>query len=169
MNSFIEKLKDFIYDSIDYLIIIAIIISVVFVIGWRLDILFAKDNLETNAPPIVIDNTDDNNKDDDIAANPDLPPDDNKEPSNEPPDIVDNPDPVVPDPEPTTVTITIPDGTLPSGIGSILESKGLISNKNDFVIQAQSMGLDRNLKSGTFEILSNSSMEEIVKIIARQN
>lgn len=165
MNTFIEKLKDFLYDSIDYVIIIAIIVSVVFIIGWRLDILFAKDTLDTPTPPIIIDDSGDDRGEDVVDVDPDLPLDDNEEPSDEP--IIDNPDPV--DPDPTTITITVPDGTLPSGIGTILETNGLIASKNDFVIQAQSMGLDRKLRSGTFKILSNSSLEEIIKIIAHQN
>lgn len=171
MKVFIEKFKDFIYNSIDYFIIIAIIVSVVFIIGWRLDILFAKDTLDT-PPPIVIDDTDiddDKNDEDLLVTNPDLPNDDNEEPP-EDPDIVDKPSIEDPDSEPTTtITITIPDGTLPSGIGTILETNGLINSKNDFVIQAQSMELDRRLRSGTFNIPSNSSLEEIIKIIAHQN
>ncbi|MDR7870813.1 MAG: hypothetical protein RIN55_08150 [Tissierellaceae bacterium] len=169
MKTFIEKLKDFLYDSIDYLIIIAIIIGVVSVIGWRLDVLFAKDNLETTTPPIIVDNgTDDkDNSDDFVDADPDLPPTDDEEPTSDP-DIVDSPDQEEPTQAPTTVTITIPDGTLPSGIGAILESNGLVNSKNDFVLKAQDMGLDRKLRSGTFKILSNSSLEEIIKIIAKQ-
>lgn len=176
MKSFFDWLKDFIYDSIDYFIMIAIVVCVVFIIGWRLDILFAKDTSDIpKPPPIVADGTDiddknDNNVDNDLVdADPDLPPEDevsSNEPSNEP-DIVDNPDPVTP--SPVTVTINIPDGTLPSGIGAILESNGLVSNKSDFVIKAQSMDLDRKLRSGTFKIRSNSSLEEIIKIIAKQS
>ena len=167
LKTFIEKLKDFLYDSIDYVIIVAIIAGVVFIIGWRLDILFAKDTLDIPAPPIVIDDSDTDEGEDIVDAGPDLPPDDNQEPSDEP--IVDNPNPIEPDTAPTAITINIPNGTLPSGIGSILEANGLISSKNDFVIQAQSMGLDRKLRSGTFKILSNSTLEEIIKIIANQN
>lgn len=173
MKGFLEGLKDFIYDSIDYFIMIAIVVVVVFVIGWRLDVLFAKDTLDIpNPPPILVDGTDIDDKDNDdndlAVVDPDLPPDDTEEPSSEP-DIVDNPDTETPGSVAVAVTITIPDGTLPSGIGTILESNGLVSNKNDFVIKAQSMELDRKLRSGTFEILNNSSLEEIIKIIARQN
>lgn len=158
---------------------IAIVVGVVFIIGWRLDILFAKDTLDIpNPPPIVVDGTDIDDKDDgnhgdDVdVVDPTLPSEDDDnsgdEPSNEP-DTVDNPDSATPNPTSETVTVNIPDGTLPSGIGAILESNGLVSNKNDFVVKAQSMDLDRKLRSGTFEINSNSSLEEIIKIIARQN
>ncbi len=189
MKSFFDWLKDFIYDSIDYFIMIAIVISVVFIIGWRLDILFAKDTSDLpKKPPIVVDGPDtdgdniaDNkgNDDEDDVVNPDNTPDTLPEDNanlDEPPeetDTGDNPDPgtppTTPNPAPVTVRVNIPDGTLPSGIGAILESNGLVSNKNDFVIQAQSMELDRKLRSGTYEISNNSSLEEIIKIIARQN
>ena len=172
MKSFLEKLKDFIYDSIDYFIMFAIVIGVVFIIGWRLDVLFAKDTSDIPTPPAIVDNTDIDNNDTDVAnGDNDLPPEDNEDPSHdldENPDM-DNPDTNNPESTPQTITITIPDGTLPSGIGAILESSGLVSDKNDFVIKAQSMELDRKLRSGTFEILNNSSLEEIVKIIAKQN
>lgn len=177
MKTFIEKLKDFLYDSIDYVIIIAIIVGVVAVIGWRLDVLFAKDTLETTSPPIL---TDERDRDGDIVDGesdlPSYPQDDvSQEPSDTP--IDDNPDSpesdtpeAEPDPTPaSSVTVTIPDGTLPSGIGSILESNGLVSSKNDFVIQAQSLGLDRRLRSGTYEIPDDSSLDEIIRIIAHQN
>lgn len=177
MKGLIEGIKDFIYDSIDYIIMLAIVIAVVFVIGWRLDILFAKDNLDNPSPaPIVVDGSDieDNNNDKDHEDvvdidDPNSPTEDDSEEDPQGIDIVDNPDTETPGPSPSTVTINIPDGTLPSAIGAILESNGLVTNKNDFVIKAQSMDLDRKLKSGTFQIQDNSSLEEIVKIIARQN
>lgn len=177
VKNFFDGLKDFIYDSIDYFIMIAIVVGVVFIIGWRLDILFAKDTLDIpNPPPIVVDgrdihDKDDNNDSDVVEADPDLPPEDDtelEEPSSGS-DLVDNPDPVTSEPATVSITINIPDGTLPSGIGAILESNGLVSNKNDFVIKAQSMDLDRKLQSGTFKINNTSSLEEIIKIIAKQN
>ena len=85
---------------------------------------------------------------------------------------VDTPDDTsdnTPDDTPDTITINIPDGTLPSGIGSILESNGLIESKNEFVLRAQSLGLDRKLKAGTFRIKTNSSLDEIIKILAQGN
>lgn len=182
----LEGIKDFIYDSIDYIVMIAIVVAVVFVIGWRLDVLFAKDTYDMpNPPTTVVDNDlnddldkiDENEDDDDNVIdesdeladnNSDPNSTDNEEAPDQGTDIVDNPEqPTVS--SPITVTINIPDGTLPSGIGAILESNGLVESKNDFVIKAQDMGLDRRLRSGTFKIQDNSSLEEIIKIIARQN
>ncbi len=172
MNSFFEKLKDYLYDSIDYLIIIVIIIGVVSVIGWRLDVLFAKDTLDLPTPPVIvderdIDQDDDLHRDEDITdVATDLTGDD-EDPAGDP-DMMDMPDSDNPE-NPTTVTVSIPDGTLPSGIGTILENNGLVTSKNDFVIQAQNMALDRRLRSGTFSIPNNATLEEVIRIIANQS
>ena len=45
MKNIFEDIKDFIYDSIDYLIMITIIGVVILVIGWRINILFTEKPL----------------------------------------------------------------------------------------------------------------------------
>ena len=64
MKNFLEGIKDMLYDSIDYIIMIGIIGIVVLVIGWRLDLLFAKDALDV--PPkndVVIEDNEDKKPD----------------------------------------------------------------------------------------------------------
>ena len=170
MNNFFERLKDILYDSIDYIIMLAIIVGVVFVIGWRLDVLFAKDNLDNEPKDQIIvetpkDPIEESKEDDILEENLDTEGEilDNEE--NKPEDNLEK---APKEEEITIVTINIPEGSLPSKIGSILESNGLVSSKNDFVIKAQEMNLDRSLRSGKYEIKKNSSLEEIVKIIARR-
>ena len=186
VNDFNEKLKDLLYESIDYLIMIAIVAAVVVIIGWRLDILFHKDGV--NPPTRVVENelevedeskdiatgqnedndqeeANENEKDDENTVDKE---DDQKDDRDSAGDNVDRPNPSD-EVQSRMVTVDIPEGTLPSGIGSILEASGLISSKNDFVLKAQEMGLDRNLRSGKYEIPNNSSLEEIVKIIANKN
>ena len=51
MKSFFEKLKDILYDCVDYIIMILVIIVVILIINWRLGGLFAKDAIET--PPKI--------------------------------------------------------------------------------------------------------------------
>ncbi len=41
--NFWEKFKDFLYNSIDYIIMLIVIIAVVCIISWRLDILFVNN------------------------------------------------------------------------------------------------------------------------------
>ena len=170
MNNFFERLKDILYDSIDYIIMLAIIVGVVFVIGWRLDVLFAKDNLDNEPKDQIIvetpkDPIEEPKEDDILEENLDTEGEivDNEE--NKPEDNLEK---APKEEEIAIVTINIPEGSLPSKFGSILESNGLVSSKNDFVIKAQEMNLDRSLRSGKYEIKKNSSLEEIVKIIARR-
>lgn len=168
MRKFFDWLKDVVYDSIDYIIMFVIIVSVVLVIGWRLDILFANDASDIPHKNIIV-SSDDN------------PPKVDNPKEEEPSDVVETPDdvevpndvetpPVVNTDPPIvgqTIKITIPAGSLPSKIGSILESNGLVSNKNDFVKKAQQLKLDTKLKSGNFTIAKNISIEEVLKIITK--
>jgi hypothetical protein len=161
MKKFLEGLKDLLYDSIDYIIMFGIIIGVVFVIGWRLDVLFAKDALDMpNKEGMVSEenknggtkNTD--NKEDSKNNNVDG---NNKEDNNK--NISETTDEIV--------KINIPAGSVSTQIGSILESHGLVSSKDDFVQKAQELKLDTKLKSGDFEINKNSSIEDILKILSK--
>lgn len=170
MKKFFEVVKDILYDSIDYIIMIGIVGIVVFIIGWRLDLLFAKDALDIPPTDTVIENNKDNNvgehwdnhnvEDPIDKTNDDT--DNNDNNTNKP---IDNNKPE--ETKKDMVKITIPSGSLPSKIGSILEENGLVSSKSDFVLKAQELKLDTKLKSGNFEIKSNSSIEEILKIITK--
>ena len=160
MKRFFDWLKDFVYDSTDYIIMLLIIVSVVFVIGWRLDVLFADDATDipskniiiadNKIPPVEDEPTEDieSNLDDDDLETP----------------IIENP---VVNPDSKSVSVTIPPGSLPSKIGSILETNGLVTSKNDFVKKTQELNLDKKLKSGSFNIPTKSSIEEILKIITK--
>lgn len=179
MKTFLNWLKDFIYDSIDYIIMLVIIVSVVFVIGWRLDVLFANDATDIPHKNTIISNEDEKPKDsnvdkqepletEDVVESPEIQPtDDVEEPSDtqipESPVVENNPSST----DKVSISITIPPGSLPSKIGDILESNGLISSKKDFVIKAQELKLDTKLKSGNFKISKNLSIEEVLKIITK--
>lgn len=176
MRNFLEGLKDMLYDSIDYIIMIGIIGIVVFVIGWRLDLLFAKDALDV--PPknsIVVEDNENKNPDatmdnqDQIVEEPKDEIQDEESKNNVAENAPEEPnndqlsDPI----SNKVIKITIPSGSLPSKIGSILESNGLVS-KTEFVQKAQELKLDTKLKSGDYEIASGSSVEDIVKLIANK-
>lgn len=166
MKNFIESLKDILYDSMDYIIMLAIIIGVVSVIGWRLDILFTKDTAKTLDNNVIAEevipsneepdkNTGDSEEEEDLA---------NK---NEDTSQLEDEEEITKN-NVETITIDIPDGSLPSKIGSILEANGLVKSKNDFVQKAQSMDLDRSLRSGSYTFNKDSTLEDIVSTIARQ-
>ncbi|MDR7857264.1 hypothetical protein [Tissierella sp.] len=169
LKKILESLKDILYDSVDYIIMIGIIGIVVFIIGWRLDLLFANDALDLPPKNHAI-------VEDDSAKDPDPIVDDQEEQDIEEPivedDIVENEpdepkDPIVENPVGTIIKIVIPPGSLPSKIGNILESNGLVTSKGDFVQKSQELKLDTKLKSGSFEIEVGSSLEEIIKLIAK--
>lgn len=181
MKNYIEKIKDFLYDATDYLLILAIIVGVVVVIGWRLDILFAKDmdKLDTNndkAPVTDVvknekDNTDEendnvvDNTDEGTNDNDDNKIDENIDDNNSDNDSNTNTD-VKPDTE-EMITVKIPSGSLPPTIANILLEKGLIDNKMDFLIKSQELKLDTKLKSGEFNIKKGTSLEEVIRMLAK--
>ena len=160
MKKFLEGLKDLLYDSIDYIIMFGIIIGVVFVIGWRLDVLFAKDALDMpNKEDIIVEeNKNNTNKNEGTKdTNNEENAENNKEDKNGNNSATTN----------EIVKINIPAGSVSAQIGSILESHGLVSSKDDFVQKAQELKLDTKLKSGDFEINKNSSIEDILKILSK--
>lgn len=163
MKNIYEKIKDLIYDSVDYIIMISIIVGVVFIIGWRLDILFAKDALDMppNGDKIVEIERPVEDPEDDEEVDQESEKEEDPEETGENEEVVTAPKPAEP------VKINIPAGSLPSKIGSILEENGLISNRADFIQKAVSLKLDTKLKSGTFTIPADSSIEEILDIITK--
>jgi hypothetical protein len=155
MKKFYEVVKDILYDSIDYIIMIGIVGIVILIIGWRLDLLFAKDALDVSSHNIPIEENNDKDSDQNLDNDNEENPTDNNDKNNS---------------EETNgeiIKITIPSGSLPSKIGSILEDNGLVSSKADFVLKAQELKLDTKLKSGNYEIKSNSSIEEILTILTK--
>jgi len=67
-----------------------------------------------------------------------------------------------------TKKIIIPSGTYGTGIAKILKENELIDDINDFIQVAENLNLSRRLKSGSFEIPINTTVENMVKIIAGQ-
>lgn len=167
-----DKIRDILYDSIDYVFMFAILIIVTLVIGWRLDVLFAKDALEIpDNPSIIVDNSER------PVEIPQVPDESTDEPE-QPPDVsevAEEPedpqveDPAVPAPPPQTVSVkvVIPEGSLPGKIGLILEDAGVISSSRDFLTKVVEMKLDTKLRSGTFNIQKGISLEEVIKTITK--
>jgi len=173
LKKFIEAIKDFLYDAVDYLLMFAIVLVVAGVIGWRLDILFAKDMDKTpisqeeteikdtyeEATEDIKDNTE--NTDDEVASDDESttsseenkPSEDSEKPTDQPSNEI--------------ITVKIPDGSLAHSIANILYDKGLISSKSDFLKTSQELKLDTKLKPGEFKISQGSSLETVIKTIAK--
>lgn len=173
MNGF-EKLRDILYDSIDYVFMLAIIVVVALVIGWRLDVLFAKDALEIPPSTVIVDNSDrpqDGEEEPSEDPGTETPGDPSGEQPQEEPSTAPaaEPQPTQPPPSPQTqsVKIIIPEGSLPGKIGLILEENGVVASSRDFLAKVVEMKLDTKLKSGTFTIQKGLSIEEVVKIITK--
>ncbi len=58
--NFWEKFKDFLYNSIDYIIMLIVIIAVVCIISWRLDILFVNNGANSTLTKNIENNNEDN-------------------------------------------------------------------------------------------------------------
>lgn len=177
MKKFFEGFKDFLYDSIDYLIVLSILGVVALVIGWRLELLFANDALDIiNEDGQVIDSNIDGkdyneneNEDNDSNENRDNDSTDTTIGNENQEGIIDeenNKDNEVVE-KGKIVKVVIPDGSLPSKIGTILEDMGLISSRGEFVQKSQELNLDTKLKSGNYDIEEGTSLENIIRIIAK--
>ncbi|WP_069649082.1 hypothetical protein [Caloranaerobacter ferrireducens] len=182
MNNFIEKFKDFLYDIIDYIIVIGVIVIVIGIIGWRLDILFADNIVKT--PIISSEDTNNSNitsinentsidmSEKNISENPidDTEINNSTQNDNQDNQIDSNKsdkDTNLNDTQNTKiVVIDIPKGSLGPTIAEILLREGLIDSKTEFLNRAKELKLDTKLKAGSFKIESNSSLDKIIKIIA---
>lgn len=65
-----------------------------------------------------------------------------------------------------TITVTIADGITPRSLGELLESKGLIRDSNLFVLQYFCSEYKSDLKSGTYELSSTMTAEEMFAVMA---
>lgn len=169
MKKILDGIKDFLYDSIDYIIMIGIIGLVVFIIGWRLDLLFAKDVDEIVPTENIIVENELNEEE-----NPE--PSEENEEEKEAKELEDTTEPIEEGEEKeevndnsnkATVTLVIPSGSNLSSVASLLESNGLISDKSDFIGKAEELHLATKVKAGNFKITTGSTMEDILKILTK--
>lgn len=165
MKKFFDSLKDFLYDSTDYIIMTLIVVSVISVIGWRLDILFAKDNSDALDIVHIEEDIKIDKDSNDYAENIDVEDTDTDLDSNHP--SIDND--LNSDNQVFIINISIPEGSLPATIGELLESKGLVENKKAFIDRAQELNLDRKLRSGDYSFNSDDTLDNIIKKIANVN
>lgn len=151
MKKIINAIRDFIYSITDYGLIISVIAVMAVILVWRFNILFNKGIDKNNIgqlPPIIEQPEKEN-------------PEEDPEETSETP--VEEQLPV------TVATISIPQGSYPSQIADILLSKDLIENKNEFLTRTVELGLDTRLRSGTYNIETGTSVDDIIKILANAN
>lgn len=201
-----DKTKDLLFNTIDYVVMIVIILGIVVILGHKFELLFNKGKIDSEVaqtdesnPEVNITNEDLNNDENvendanvDANANTDSDVDTNTDEKAESTeiDLTENteenidtneteenneennnedskPADTTPQATGEEVKITIPNGTLPGGIGEILASQGLVSSKEDFINKAVELQLDRKLRSGEFTFKKGQSLEEIIRTIAK--
>lgn len=197
-----DKTKDLLFNTIDYVVMIVIILGIVVILGHKFELLFNKGKVDSEVaqtdesnPEVNITNEDLNNDENvendanvDANANTDSDLDTNTDENAESTeiDLTENteentdtneteennnedskPADTTPQATGEEVKITIPNGTLPGGIGEILASQGLVSSKEDFINKAVELQLDRKLRSGEFTFKKGQSLEEIIRTIAK--
>ncbi|MGM0396571.1 MAG: hypothetical protein ACQEP4_05895 [Bacillota bacterium] len=157
-----DKIRDILYDSVDYIFMIVILLIVVGVIGWRLDVLFAKDALGAPTPgQVIVDNTGREGEGapetDENPENPDGrgTPSEGDDPAEQPSDPS----------SPVIVMVEIPVGSMPGKIGLLLEEKGIVSSSREFIAKAVELDLDTKLKSGTYKIQLGLPTEDVVRLL----
>lgn len=172
-----EKLKDLLHDVTDILLAVVIAFAMFAVVSLYLGDWFQADQNVVMADNNQLDNEPVTPK---VQNPPAKAPDDetnDEEPNSEDAEnLTDSEN--TPEGEnkeetpPVTVvevkTITIPNGTPGVGIAAILVENGLLDNAAEFINAAEALGLSLKLKSGTFEISTDTTVEEMVKIIAKQ-
>ncbi len=189
MKAIINWFKDLFYNATDYAIIFCVIAVVAVVLFWRFDILFnlkvdkdvlkpnpinISDNSDSKKPDSNNDNSDSNpsdeNKDKEDNPNGDNNQeggDNNPTPDDKTPDNASNQNDIVPDG--TEISFTVPEGSFPSKIADILIDKKLITDKQLFLNRSMELKLDTKLKSGDFKIKKGTPLDDVIKIIAKQN
>lgn len=183
-----ERLKDFFHDYSDMFLALFVAGIMFVALSWNLGSWFDNSSntaLANNNPvieqeksekdPTVIDDpqgsedesSSNENKEDDNATdseNNDPSTPENTENVPKENEAVEEKPPVVAE----VKTITVPNGTPGTGVAKILKDNGLIQDTNDFIQAAERLNLAVRLKSGTFEISTDSTVEDMVKIIAGQ-
>src|SRR5699024_2288818 len=161
MEDFFEKLKDELYNSMDYIAMLVIVVAIGLIIGWRLDLLFPDDHLNASNEQNI---TEENNQDEEDESEDKSDRDDDGEKSDE--DAQNKG--IDTDSLNEDITVNIPTGSFTPQIGSLLESEGIIIDTKEFVARAEELKLETKLRSGNFELPEGSSLDDIIKIISGQ-
>ncbi len=174
----IEKIKDILYDLTDFILVLIIVVIMVSVISIKI-----TDSLSVNPFDIInktlshneleIDKTEIN---DPIET--DLPSITIEDP------IIEKPEEIIIEPDPnldteentpeekievTKIKITIKSGSTGYDIAKLLKSNNLIDDTQIFISRVEELKLGAKLQSGTYQLSSSLSLDEIIFIIAGKN
>ena len=164
-----EKAKDILYDGMDYIIMVGIIMVIGLIINWRIGGLFTTDindsynDIAQEETPIASENEEEKDAEADEEKISEEEKSSNEEEGED--ENVDKPSGEEEDKE--VVSIEIPSGVYPSDIADILLSNGLITNKEFFLNEVIESGVEGGLRSGDYEIPKDSSLDEILDILVK--
>lgn len=156
MKNVFDKMKDILYNYIDYILILLVVIIIGGIIGWRLEILF--DNNKTEAINNNVDTIEEINDNNETSSNEkeDLVQDEEESSSEEDKSNETNEE----------ITVEIPQGSLPPNTAQILLDNAIIDDKTEFLDRAADLGLDTKLRSGNFTFNKNSKLDTVINKLA---
>ena len=180
----LEKIKDILYDVSDIVVSLVIVALIFFVVSWKIsdslafDVTIPEQNPQTQVagqdPNIV-----------EIAEVPDAETTPSEESSDETETTTPSETPTEEATETTPSTDAKPGGTqvnlvgvtkeieIKSGssgysIGKLLATEGMVADTNTFIKRVEELGLGAKLRSGTFTLSSDMSLDEIIYKISGQ-
>lgn len=179
MKTFSDKAKDFFYDIVDYIIIGVVVICVLGILDWRLGIVFDNkiatfESAKAGTSSEVIQEIETVNNelisedDKPISVSIDLSEQtaSNAEDTNSTEESQKDKSSTITSENIVSKKVKIPSGSTSQKIGQLLVDSNIISSKESFLKRASELKLDTKLRSGTFDLSSNMSLDSIIKKIA---
>ena len=178
-----NKIKDLFYNLNDVFVALAIIAVAGFIILWRVGVIMDYPAYAASLKKAAVTQAEVSFADMDLTpgevnenlnANPEN--FDAQQPAEQQPETPEQPQEQQPETEApeqggSTVkqdtTFTIPAGSSCDKIGTLLEEKGLISSKSEFIKEVIAKKADTKIKSGDFKIPAGSTIDDIIAIITK--
>lgn len=178
-----ERLKDVLYEISDVILALVIILLMTTVITWKItnSLTYPTETIAASSESSALsENTENSSVSSPEESTPtsteEISTEDthvNENASEEPPKVEENvqivPEETTDEPEetqPTVVTIEIPNGSPGIRIAKILKNNDLIDDTSKFIARVESLNMGPKLKSGTFNIKTGTSLDDIIYIIA---
>lgn len=178
-----EGFLDFLYNMIDYVLVLVIILIIGVIVTWKLDLLLnsnvgapssasiidrpfggdplPKEKEEKETPPSAEGETEPSTSSPDTSAEPPK--------AETPPADTNTEQPAAPPTAPVgeKEKVFIPDGISAYKIGEILVEKGFVKSAKEFNDRAVELKLDRRMQTGYFMIPKGASLDEVIKIVCK--
>ncbi len=153
-KGFSENILDFLYDNIDYIFMVIVIIAVALIINWRIRGLFDtatsdKENLISNNPSNYSEEKSKAQRDLDAKNNP-------SKKTNKDSELSD-----------VLIEISIPAGSPSQVVAEILGENNLVDDAEEFYNYVAEQGMETKLKYGNYSIPENADYDKIIEILTK--